>query len=355
MTADHDRVLITGGAGFIGSRLARKLSDQAEVLSFDNLHPQVHGLTPCASELNNVRGDVANFTELENVVRYFKPTIIYHLAAETGTGQSWDEPTRYCQVNVIGTTNLVEAVRKSGKAVRRIVLAGSRAVYGEGGYLDDGKVVCGEPRRSEDMSAGDFAVKSRDGRTLTPVATPEDLAPRPASVYASTKLMQEDLLQQCFDGTDVEVNSLRFQNVYGAGQSLRNPYTGVISIFCEQIMAGKTLNIYEDGNIMRDFVHVSDVVNALAILANQDLQIGTTPVNIGSGKAASILEMALVLLNNFDCDEDRLRISGDFRSGDVRYAVADVERARELLNWSAQMSFEDGLKEVSEWASAGGV
>ena len=213
---------------------------------FDNFHPQVHGYsrveeaTGLVGKCRIVRGDVANAEELRDAVRSFNPELIYHLAAETGTGQSYDEPTRYNLVNVIGTSNLIEAVRTHGKAVRRIVLSGSRAIYGEGAAYDtQNRLRNAPPRRIEDMRRGDFDLKDERGAPLKPVPTPESLAAAPASIYASTKLMQEYVCTQCAAGTDLEVVILRLQNVYGPGQSLRNPYTGVISIFCQQGGTGR--------------------------------------------------------------------------------------------------------------------
>src|SRR5687768_2094101 len=263
------RILITGGAGFIGSRLAKSLCADHEVMVFDNFHPQVHGYerveeaTGLIGKCQILRGDVANAEDLGFAIRSFNPDLIYHFAAETGTGQSYDEPTRYNLVNVVGTSNLIEAVRAHGGSVKRIVLAGSRAVYGEGAARDKrGALRNAPPRRIEDMRRGVFGLQDEEGTTLTPVPTPETLPAAPASIYASTKLMQEYLCTQCVAGTEVDVVILRLQNVYGPGQSLRNPYTGVISIFCQKVQQGEWLEVFEDGEIIRDFVYIDDVVEA---------------------------------------------------------------------------------------------
>jgi dTDP-L-rhamnose 4-epimerase len=345
-----ERVLITGGAGFIGSRLMRLLGQQHEMLSFDVLHPQVHGDAPKPFDFENVQADIADADAVERTIRDFKPTVIYHLAAETGTGQSHDEPRRYCDVNIMGTTNLVEAARRNAPGLHRVIVAGSRAVYGEGAYLDNDLIVPGCPRESTAMAHGDFEVRSASGEALSPVPTPETLPVMPASVYASTKLMQEYILRQCFAGTHVAVRCLRFQNVYGAGQSLKNPYTGVISIMSQQALSGKKLFVYEDGQIVRDFVHVSDVVEALAMALSGGDAVGSAPINIGTGVPATIEVMASKLLGYLGKDPENYEVNGQFRPGDIRYAVADVGTAEAALGWKAKVSFDEGLKEIAEWA-----
>ncbi|WP_218132434.1 NAD(P)-dependent oxidoreductase [Nitrosomonas sp. Nm33] len=350
------RILITGGAGFIGSRLAKSLCEDNDVMVFDNFHPQVHGYTRVeeatglVGKCRIVRGDVANAEELNSAVRAFNPDLIYHLAAETGTGQSYDEPTRYNLVNVVGTSNLIEAVRAHGSAVRRIVLSSSRAIYGEGAARDaQGRVRNAPPRRIEDMRRGDFDLKDEQGAILAPVPTSETLSATPASIYASTKLMQEYICTQCVAGTEVEVVILRLQNVYGPGQSLRNPYTGVISIFCQKVEQGEWLDVFEDGQIIRDFVYVDDVVDAFRRCGT--LQASSSlPINIGSGTPVSILEMAKFVLSLYGRSPDDYRVTGNFRAGDVRHAVAEIALAREQLGWQPRTGFATGLKHFVEWA-----
>lgn len=297
--------LITGGAGFIGQRLAARLSGCQPVVVFDSLHPQVHGELPVHVEFPQgvtfVRGDVRDRAALHSVVATYKPRVIYHLAAEAGTGQSFDEVGRYCQVNVLGTSNLVEAIRAVKGEVSRVVLASSRAVYGEGPYADSsGQVRIAAPRRHEAMTSGDFQVRSGPGgEALSQVPTRAEYGVGPSSIYGSTKLMQEYLLQQASVGSSWETSVLRFQNVYGPGQSLRNPYTGVLSIFCAKLAAGEDLEIFEDGQIVRDFVFVDDVVSALVAAGSPEVSVPNVPVDIGSGTSATILDVARVLLAHF--------------------------------------------------------
>ena len=345
-----ERVFITGGAGFIGSRLARSLLKAgADVLAYDNLHPQVHGDQPAPDpSIPLVRGDVRDRQALQAAVHGYRPTIVVHLAAETGTGQSADEPTRYAEVNVVGTAQLIEAMRSANPPPRRVVLAATRAVYGEGAYADAvGHLVVPAPRRAADMAAGRFGLYDAGGNSLAPRATPESLPLAPASVYGSTKLMQEYLLQQTAAPWGTAI--LRLQNVYGPGQSLRNPYTGVLSIFCQQAMAGQVLNVYEDGDIHRDFVFVDDVVAAFVAACTNDSALGRI-INIGTGARVSIADAAAGILGALGLPEDRLAVTGAFRVGDVRHAVADISLARELLHWDAKVSFEQGVSALVAWA-----
>lgn len=350
--------LITGGAGFIGSRLVRALRPHVnEIVVFDNLHPQVHGPDAQPPQFPEgvrfIRGDVTDAPALRQAVIEAKPALVFHLAAETGTGQSYDEPARYNDVNVMGTAYLIEAVRvvkAAGGPKTRMVLAGSRAVYGEGAYLTPGgQMVVGPVRRTEDLAAAKYLPELPGEGTLKPCETPENLPPAPASVYASTKLMQEYLFEQCAAEGDFEVALLRFQNVYGPGQSLKNPYTGVLSIFSSQVLSGKSLEIYEDGDIVRDFIFVDDVVSALVAAGLADVPpVG--PVNIGSAYPAKIREVAETLLERLGSSRTNYTVTGKFRPGDIRYAVADITRAKELLGWSPKVSLEQGLTALADWA-----
>lgn len=356
----HRNILVTGGAGFIGSRLVAALMRENpahRIWVFDSLHPQVHGKDAKPPEFPSgvtfVRGDMVDRQAVRDVVAASQPDLIYHLAAETGTGQSYDEVARYCEVNVNGTAYLIEAVRSaSPDATRRIVLAASRAVYGEGAYKDaGGRVFTGLPRPSDAMAAGDFSVPLPAEARLPSVEAPSDanLAPAPASIYASTKLMQEYLLKQAGEGAGWKATILRFQNVYGPGQSLRNPYTGVLSIFARQLLEQKTLAIYEDGKIARDFVYVDDVVSALAQAGRHELPHGTT-LDIGSGTAVSILEVASLLIKYLGCPPDRFTITGQFRTGDIRHACADIRAAASHLKWVPEVKVEKGLALLADWA-----
>ncbi|HVE52831.1 MAG TPA: NAD-dependent epimerase/dehydratase family protein [Ramlibacter sp.] len=354
------RILITGGAGFIGSRLARALLEadaSCRIWILDNLHPQVHGPEAAAPDLGPrvsfLRGDVGEAKDVQAAVSASTPELVYHLAAETGTGQSYDEPARYCRVNVMGTTHLVEALRAQGSA-RRVVLAASRAVYGEGAYRDrDGRECVGQPRDAASLAAGRFDAPLPAGHAGpgTPAPSHAGLRPAPASIYASTKLMQEYVLAQAGEGAPWNAVMLRFQNVYGPGQSLLNPYTGVLSIFARQLLEGKSLAIYEDGDIARDFVFVDDVVDALVRAGDAAVPHGTI-VDIGLGQAATILAVAKSLMRALDRPEDAFRITGAFRVGDIRHACADIEAAGRLLGWRPRIGINEGLGRLAQWARA---
>ncbi|MFT4178106.1 MAG: NAD-dependent epimerase/dehydratase family protein [Thermomonas sp.] len=357
---DASSILVTGGAGFIGSRLVKALRQchpDARIMVLDNLHPQVHG--PDASPpvlpegCSFLMGDVGEQEVVEHAVAESRPALVYHLAAETGTGQSYDEVVRYCRANVAGTANLIAAIRRHA-GTRRVVLAASRAVYGEGGYRDaQGREFVGLPRDPAAMARGDFSVGAPPGfePPYQAIASHAGLPPAPASIYASTKLMQEYLLQQAGEGAGWDAVMLRFQNVYGPGQSLRNPYTGVLSIFCSQLLAGQGLAIFEDGNIARDFVFVDDVVDALVRAGSADLPHGAV-LDVGSGEAVTILEVARTLMEALGAPADACSVSGQFRVGDVRHARADISAARALLGWEPRVRLADGLGQLARWAGA---
>jgi dTDP-L-rhamnose 4-epimerase len=358
----EQRILITGGAGFIGSRTVQQLAQVSSVQAsvklwvLDSLHRQVHGEhaqpPEFAENVTFVKGDVCDRTLLTHLLTTAQPTIIIHMAAETGTGQSMDEISRYCQVNVMGTALLLEAIAQARIPLQRFILMSSRAVYGEGAYWDTihRQTIVPPPRRIEDMKAGRFD-PIVPGKRLHTAPTSEATPPAPSSIYASTKLMQEHLVQQAGAAAPWKATLFRFQNVYGPGQSLTNPYTGVLSIFSAQILQGKTLNLYEDGQIGRDFVYVDDVVNALVLACQVDVPHGSI-INIGSGTTTTILEVAQILLRLYGKAPDAYRITGDFRVGDIRHAVADIQVAHQLLGWKPQVSIENGLSRLAAWCQA---
>lgn len=355
-------ILITGGAGFIGSRLAESLAKAGYLVGvLDTMHPQVHSnpektlASLGAAKVKFWLGDVRDARLVRQAMIDLEATMVVHLAAETGTGQSYDIPAHYCDVNVTGTARLVEAIRTAraeGLQVNRVLLAGSRAVYGEGACLTaEGHIGTAVPRLVSDLAAGHFTPKDSAGRPVQPLASRADTTvPAPASIYASTKLMQEYVIRQGLEPEGIDCGIFRLQNVYGAGQSLHNPYTGVLSIFAQQLLNGKTLNIFEDGQIVRDFVHVSDVVTAFHKVCEMEKSPGAT-LDIGSGKSATILDVAHTMVEELGLGEERITISGDFRAGDVRFAAADISATERLLGWRPQVTLRDGIRSLVDWAS----
>ncbi|BBC71349.1 conserved hypothetical protein [Altererythrobacter sp. B11] len=344
------RIFITGGAGFIGSRLCVALAEQgATVTIYDNLLSQVHGPAPCIDlPAHLVKGDVRDRETMRGAIDSSDPQVVIHLAAETGTGQSADEPTRYTEVNVVGTAQLIEICRDRAIPPERFVLAGTRAVYGEGAYRDRaGKIAVPPPREPEAMRAGRFGVFDTNGDELIPVPTSTDAAPMPGSVYGSSKLMQEYLLAQ----TPAPWQSviLRLQNVYGPGQSLHNPYTGVLSIFTNQAMRGQQINIYEDGEIYRDFVFVDDVVAAFVAACHEPSLLSRT-FNIGTGEPTSIIAAARLILRELALDGNTVRVNGAFRPGDIRYAVADIDPILKTGVWAPRIDPSEGIARLVKWA-----
>lgn len=351
-------ILITGGAGFIGARLAAKLAPDHRVVVYDSFLSQAHPdptetrLRLAGQGVDVVAGDLRDVALLQAVLGRTRPDIVYHLAAETGTGQSFDHPLRYCDVNVMGTACLIQAIRQSNSNPARIVLAGSRAVYGEGAYVDaDGMPAIAHDRSPADLAAGRFLPRDTHGRPLSPVPTRAGCPVAPASVYAATKLMQEQLLRHGFWGTDTGVGILRLQNIYGPGQSLHNPYTGVLSIFCRHLQDGRGLDIHEDGQITRDFLFVDDAVRAfirMGLIADLPSEI----LDIGSGQGCTILNVARKLAALTGRSVDTLKITGAYRPGDIRHSVADIRRAGELLGWTPEVSLDAGLRALVDWSGA---
>lgn len=350
------KIFVTGGAGFIGSRLVRKLAQNGadSIVVYDNLHPQVHGenatFPAFPSIVNCVEGSVEDLRLMQAELTSFDPDIVIHLAAETGTGQSQDEIVRYTNANVTGMANLLQAIGVLPVRKRVFLLSSSRAIYGEGPHrASDGRAARPLSRNEAAMLDGDFEVYDVDGQKLVGVPA-DDAVPAPLSVYASTKLIQEHLLMNCAGPKKLDPRILRFQNVYGPGQSLRNPYTGVLSIFTSQIIAGKVLDLYEDGGMVRDFVFVDDIVDACFAAICRSMPMSRA-IDIGSGEDKTIREVAAELLGIFGAEPaDRLTVSGRFRHGDIRYACADISAAAELLNWTPKVSLREGLRRLVEWA-----
>lgn len=354
------KVLITGGSGFIGSRLALALVARGhEVRVFDALTEQVHGPVPTESQLYRsilgkvdfIRGDVVDRAALTAALEGQEAVV--HLAAETGTGQSMYAIAHYSAVNMQATAALLDILANEPHSVRRMVVASSRSVYGEGKYLTaEGTPVYPAHRTEADMLAGDFEVKYRGTGGLTLVATDEDSKLHPSSVYGITKHLQEQLVMTVCPTIGIEPVAFRYQNVFGPGQSLTNPYTGILSIFSNLIMGGKSLNIFEDGEESRDFVYIDDVVAATVLGVEHPAAAGEV-FNVGTGRAVSVLTVAEALARLLNASPE-MTVTGNFRLGDIRHNFADITKARSLLGFEPEYTFEQGIARFVEWVQPQG-
>jgi dTDP-L-rhamnose 4-epimerase len=352
-------VLITGGAGFIGSRVALRLANEGwDVRILDALLPQVHGPAPhelpLISELRQatefVVGDIGDPDTCARALA--GRTHVLHLAAETGTGQSVYSAARYVEANVLATARLSDAFLQCRDMLETVVVASSRAIYGEGrGRCAEHGPVDPPPRQHEDLRARRFEPRCPlCGVAVKPLATPESAQLSPISVYAVTKIAQEHLMLNACRALGLKGAALRYQNVYGAGQSMRNPYVGILPLFAGAIATGEPLQIFEDGDQTRDFVHVSDVVEATCrALAQPPAE--PVAINIGSGTALGLLDL-LGRLEALLGRPSRRRVTGEAREGDIRHNRACLQRAEALLGFVPQVSLEDGLAEFIRWAES---
>ena len=345
------RVLITGGAGFIGCRMATSLLDTGDDVDvLDNLHPQVHPTRQVPGELaagaRFLPGDVTALESWPAVLAASQPDTVVHLAAETGTGQSLTEPTRHVSVNALGTAAMIEAMDASSSRPAHIVLASSRAVYGDGAWSSaDGTVFYPGHRTPTRLEAGQWDYDAPDGSPAHPIASAAGVTvPSPTNVYAATKLAQEHILSAWCQARDVRLSILRFQNVFGPGQSVTNSYTGVLTYFARTALDGGVIDVYEDGNIVRDFVFVDDIVSAVAAAIARPAD---RLVDIGSGTRTTIGDMAAVVATSSGAPNPK--VSGRFRHGDVRAAWCDISRARQDLDYQPAWTLEAGIEAVLDW------
>jgi dTDP-L-rhamnose 4-epimerase len=350
------KILVTGGAGFIGSWLVESLVGAGhETIVLDNLSPQIHGALPQTyapwlktGQVEFIRADVRDQQTMDGVLARVEAVV--HLAAETGTGQSMYQIAHYYDVNQQATAAMFESIGTKHRHIQRVILASSRSIYGEGAYKLNDQIVVAATRDANRLKAGKFEPIGPKGETLQLVATPEDISPSPASVYAATKLANETLGSIFADAYCTSVIALRFQNVYGERQSLRNPYTGILSIFSNRMRQALPINIFEDGLESRDFVHVSDVVRAISLALEKPLK-GFHALNVGSGVPSSVMSVAETLKNLLG-SSSTLRVSGDFRAGDIRHCYADLSRAREALGYEPTITISDGLGRFCRWVQS---
>lgn len=352
-------ILITGGAGFIGSNLALKLIAKGyRITVLDNLSVQIHGENPETSsplylsikdKVNFIKGSVCQREKWEQAIA--NQDAIVHLAAETGTGQSMYEIQKYTEVNIGATSLMLDILTNTKHSVKKVVVAASRAIYGEGRYLSQEMgYVYPLSRTDQYMCKGDFECKY-EGCTqpLQLVGTTEDSKIHPTSVYGITKQVQEQLVMCVCPTIGIAPVAFRYQNVYGPGQSLSNPYTGILSIFSTRIKNGNDINIFEDGLESRDFVYIEDVVDA-TILGLEKSEADGHSFNVGTGVATDVLTVANTLIEQYGVKVN-VAVSGNYRLGDIRHNYADLTLAKNLLGFSPKWSFWDGIGEFVKWVN----
>lgn len=350
-------ILITGGAGFIGNAVVKDLykNSSNDVIVLDALTEQIHGTDPdksylykeIADKCHFIKADIRNYKSVEEAVK--KCDFIIHLAAETGTGQSMYQINQYNEVNIMGTSNLFQAISTTGTKIKKIVLASSRSVYGEGKYrcMEHG-IMYPDRRKVEDMKRGDFAMHCPIcNLKLELVPTDEESKLYPNSLYAFTKFAQEKMIETMCRAMKIDYTIFRFQNVYGVGQSLKNPYTGILSIFSTLLLDNNKINVFEDGKESRDFINVRDVASAVIRSLEMDKTNGEI-INLGSGVGTSVMEIAEMLKQLYHSNSE-IHITNDFRIGDIANNIADIQKARTLLNFYPKISLEDGLQDFVAW------
>lgn len=349
-------VLITGGAGFIGSNLALRLIEKGyQVTVLDNLSPQIHGdngensvlYRAIFDKVRFIKGSVLNYDDWKSALE--GAHIVVHLAAETGTGQSMYEIEKYTDVNIKGTSIFLDILANETHTVEKMIVASSRAIYGEGKHsCPDHGIVYPTERLDCDMKSGDFNVKCPlCAKNTELISTDEESKIHPTSIYGITKQVQEQMFMVMGKSLGIPAVAFRYQNVYGAGQSLSNPYTGILSIFSTRIKNGNDITIFEDGEESRDFVYIDDVVEA-TILGIEKEEANFQVFNVGAGVATDVLTVARTLKNAYQSDSN-ITVSGNYRLGDIRHNYADLSHIRHKLGFSPAVSFEEGIRRFTQW------
>ncbi len=341
--------IVTGGAGFIGCAISADLMTRFDrVVAVDMMHPQVHKTQDrpagLAEGVELMRLDITDATSWDQILATVQPAVVVHLAAETGTGQSLTEATRHAHTNVTGTAAMLDAFARHTVVPERILLCSSRAVYGEGGWRDqaDGKILYPGYRTREQLAKGAWDFEAMD-------AIPSSAAETrtvPTSVYGATKLTQEHILYSWAAAYGTTPIVLRLQNVYGPGQSLSNPYTGIVSLFCRLARTGASIPLYEDGRMLRDFVLIDDVAAAI-VAALDSTHALPAPLDIGTGAASSIAEAAHLIAALYGAPAPH--VCGLYRYGDVRHAACLIGPTLKTLNWRPRYTLESGLIRLKSW------
>ncbi|HET9742365.1 MAG TPA: NAD-dependent epimerase/dehydratase family protein [Terriglobales bacterium] len=345
------KILITGGAGFVGSHLADALLEAGhEVLILDSLSPQVHtngAPEYLALEAELIQGDMRDASAVRRAIDNVE--VIFHLAAAVGVGQSMYQIADYMGSNTQGTAVLLQALLDRKSRVEKLVVASSMSIYGEGQYLcgNCGDVTPGPRDNAQLLKKRWEVLCPKCGTELTPVPTTEIKPLQCTSVYALSKKDQEEICLLYGRTYGLPVVALRYFNIYGTRQALSNPYTGVAAIFASRLLNGRAPMVFEDGQQMRDFVSVRDVVVANLLAMSSDRADGKA-LNIGSGMPISIQEVSAALSRalstTIPCE-----ITGKYRAGDIRHCFGDISQARELLGYEPRVSFDEGMAELADW------
>jgi dTDP-L-rhamnose 4-epimerase len=345
-------ILVTGGAGFIGSHLVDALVKRGHrIRILDSLVPQVHG-GKIPEHLNKEAEFIqADVCDAEAVCKALEGIdVVYHQAAEVGVGQSMYEIVRYVKANDLGTAVLLEEMIRRRDQFRKIVVASSMSIYGEGAYLNPKTREKAFPqlRSDEQLASHRWEMLDADGETvLEPIGTSEEKTLFPTSVYAVSKQDQEQYCLAVGRAYKIPTVAFRYFNVYGTRQALSNPYTGVCAIFSARLMNDERPMIFEDGEQSRDFVHVSDIVQA-NLLALETEKADYQAINIGTGRASTVKEIAQALAKGLGKDIEPQTV-GKYREGDIRHCVADITKAKNLLGYEPKVALEEGLEELLDW------
>jgi dTDP-L-rhamnose 4-epimerase len=342
------KILVTGGGGFIGTHLVSKISidfPNADIFILDNFLEQVHGRNSnrkVQGAKHVVVGDVCDKILIEDIIEDFQPTHVYHLAAETGTGISLSNINLYAKTNIMGTVNLIEALSNKAKSLKKIILTSSRAVYGDGPWksISNGRTYYPHGRTKEMLMD-----KIWDYPDMIPIGSDANsTVPHPCSIYGSTKLTQEHLISAWAISNSIEFYCFRLQNVYGPGQSPINSYTGITTHFINRALKKEPIEVFEDGNITRDFIYISDVIKVLILPL---LSKSNGVVDVGTGHRVTIHEIATII--NRICQGREIEISGNYRLGDVRFAALSDDYDFEIISGVKPNKIENGIEQLLKW------
>jgi len=348
-----NRILVTGGAGFVGSHLVEALLARGyEVRVYDALVGQVHGEEASSPRylpdgVEFIHADVRDRGQLKQALEGIE--LISHQAADVGVAQSMYEVHRYVECNSLGTANLLDVLANEKHSVRRLVVASSMTIYGEGAYdCEECGVVYPSIRPADQLRARDWEPKCPScGKNVGPAGTSEDKPLCPTSVYAITKRDQEELCLTIGRAYGIPTVALRYFNIYGPRQSLSNPYAGVPAIFSSRLLNGSPPVVYEDGLQSRDFIHVKDIVQA-NILALENSSADFQSLNVASGKSWTILDIAKLLIEKLGYDGEP-QVTGEYRQGDIRHCASDISKIQSVLGFEPKVSFEDGIDDLTGW------